>query len=193
MNRHTGVMISKYSTINLMCYSWDSTLVYFPFLLTSCPSAHLSISEAKSLSSEHPQKPSTTTTTTIKHLAVERPVFVFTKNVTNPMEPHSFLLTNQIRAFGVWLILGWIVCGKVLPLWPASKKCNIMFCLSVHLANYLMEPRSLKKCSILYVLVKFLHLSASPHLYLFSEIELLQGNGNRAECCGTSFSHTTTV
>lgn len=66
-------------------------------------------------------------------------------------------------------------------------------CLSVHLGNCLLEPWSLKKGSILYVLVKSLHLSAIPHLYLFSEIELQQGNGNHAECCGTSFSHTTTV
>lgn len=36
-----------------------------------------------------------------------------------------------------------------------------------------MEPWSLKKCSILYVLVKSFHLSALPHLYLFSDIELV--------------------
>lgn len=104
-------MISKYNKPHVLFMRFNTCI--FPFLPTSCPSAHLSISEAKSLSSEHPQKPSSTTTTTIKHLAVERPIFVFT-NVTNPMEPHSFLPTNQIRALA-WFILGWFPYGKVLP------------------------------------------------------------------------------
>lgn len=140
----------------------------FPFLPTSCPSTHLSILEAKSLSVEHPQKPSTTIT--VKHLAAGRPIFVFT-NVTNPMEPHSFLPTNQIRAL-VKFILGGFARGKVLPHylplmnWKWLK--SIIFCslcLTVQLGNCLVKPQQLK--STFYVVVK----------YLLSEIELLQGNG----------------
>lgn len=142
-----------------------------------------------------PTKKPSSTTTTIKHLAVERPIFVFTK-CDKSNGATLFPAKNQIRTLARF-ILGWFVYGKVLPrrfdLPLANWNCDIMVCLSVHRANCLVEPRSLKKWSILYVLVKFLHLSASPCLYLASEIELLQGNGNRAECCGTSFSHTTTV
>lgn len=70
-----------------------------PFLLTSCLSPHLSISAAKSLSSDHAQK---TSTATIKHLAEERPVFVFT-NVTN------FLLANLISSLDLAPhdLMGW--------------------------------------------------------------------------------------
>lgn len=83
-DRGSGV---KVCTINLMCYSWDwENACIFAFLTASCPSSHFSISDAESLSSEHPQKKKTSRTTTIKHLAVDWPIFVFT-NVTNPMEP----------------------------------------------------------------------------------------------------------
>lgn len=101
-------MISKYKKTSCVIHKIQHLYV-FAFLPILPASSHFSISEAKSLSSEHPQKPSTTTT--IKHLAEERPIFVFI-NVTNPMEPHFLVLTNWIRA-PVWFILGWF--------WPVEK------------------------------------------------------------------------
>lgn len=136
----------KISTTYLMCYSWDSTLVYF---LSSLLPAHLRIfpSQAKSLSSQHPRKPSTTIL--IKHLAVERPIFVFT-NVTNPMEPHFFLPTNQMRAL-VRFIRGQVAHEKVFCLsWTeAGSNLIILFC-SLPCGAKIFE----KKCSIFYVFVK---------------------------------------
>lgn len=70
-------MTSKYDGTHMLFMRFNTSI--FPFLPASCPSSHLSIQEVKSLSREHPQKPSSTTTTTVKHLAVERPVFVFNK------------------------------------------------------------------------------------------------------------------
>lgn len=157
-----------------MCYSWDSTLVYF---LSSLLPAHLLIfpSQAKSLSSQHPRKPSTTIL--IKHLAVERPIFVFT-NVTNPMEPHFFLPTNQIRAL-VWFIRGQVAHKKVFCLSWTEAGSKLIFC-SVH---SLVEPKSLGK--------KMQHLLCVCEILLvgdwFYYNEL--SNGNHVECCGTSFSH----
>lgn len=163
-----------------MCYSWDSTLLYFLSFLRPAHPLLFSISEAKSLSREHPQKPSTT----IKHLAVDlcfhkcdkfNGATLFPANKSN----QSFGL---VHSGPVWFM------EKSLTNWNRLKSvilCSL--CSSRKLSC--VEPRSLENRSSLYVLL----LSASPRSYLFSEIELLQSNGNHAECCGTSFSHTTTV
>lgn len=87
-------LISKYNKPHVLFMFFNTSI--FPVLTTSCLFAQLSISEAKSLS-----KPSTTTAT-IKHLAVQRPISVFT-NVTNSMEP-NIISSNQISPL-VWFIL----------------------------------------------------------------------------------------
>lgn len=104
----------------LLISKYNKPHVIFMRFNTSWPAAHLSISEAKSLSNDYPPKPSTTIT--IKHLAAEPPNFVFT-NMTNPMEPHSFLTTNQIRALP-WFIIGRFAHEDFFPRYPPLMKWN---------------------------------------------------------------------
>lgn len=138
----------KIRTAHLICYSWDSTLVYF---LSSLLPAHPLIfpSRAKSLSSRHPRKPSTTIL--IKHLAVERAIFVF-RNMTNPMEPHSLLPANQISEL-IWFIRGRIARGEVsqLPRTRVCSKCSYYVLLDVFWIPNIWKH----KCSISSVIVKY--------------------------------------
>lgn len=66
----------------------SSKACIFPCLPASCQCVHLSISEAKRLSSERPQKPSTTITT--KHLAEEQPISRFQKKCDKSNKSHDF-------------------------------------------------------------------------------------------------------
>lgn len=143
------------------------------------------------------KKTSATSTTKLKHLAGERLIFVFT-NVTNPMEPHAFLQTDHIT---MTLHAG-IICFQKTIIWPYKHIKHLRNCIALCMANvwvmsvlvshgHQRSDASFAHLNKLLILAP--RISASPHLYLFSEIELLQGNGNHVECCGTSFSHTTTV
>lgn len=166
----------KISTALLICYSWDSTLVYF---LSSLLPAHPLIfpSRAKSLSSRHPRKPSATIL--IKHLAAERAVFVFT-NVTNPIEPHSLLPRNQISVL-VWFIQGQIARGEV----DVNKSLLQNFSLSF--VRRLFEP-TFVETSVQHLICDC-EIPLVRHWFCYSELS----NGNLVECCGTSSTHSPIV
>lgn len=81
-NVHSHVKEVQISNLLFM----SSKACIFPCLPASCQCVHLSISEAKRLSSEHPQKPSTTITT--KHLAEEH--LSFSKKCDKSNKSHDF-------------------------------------------------------------------------------------------------------
>lgn len=179
------LLISKYNKPHVIFMRFNTCV--FPFLLASWPVAHLSISEAKSLSSDYPPKPSTTIT--IKHLAAEPPIFVFT-NMTNLMEPHSFLTTNQIRALP-WFIVGRFAHENFFPRYPPLIKWNwfrpVIFFILTHTSRKLSFGATISKE------VKHPFCACKKSCCQILNYYRVMVNGKHVECCGTSFSHTTTV
>lgn len=174
-------MISKYDKPHVLFMRFNTFI--FPFLPTSCTSATFFHLRGKKPFKGTPTK-------TINNNKALSCGSLFSQ-MWQIQWSHT-LSCQQIKS-ELWSGSFWagLVYGKVSHKLEPSQKCNIMFFVLIGTSRKLscVEPRSLENRSSLYVLL----LSASPRSYLFSEIELLQSNGNHAECCGTSFSHTTTV